>query len=70
MHAGAEEGPHLIRSDGVSGVQPVDAGHAGADPGSRSFSAFGVVGGQPDMAFSVASNAATCRVSSRTPTRR
>jgi hypothetical protein len=43
--------PHLLRSDRIPGVQPVDAGHAEADPGSRSFSAFGVAGGQPDMAL-------------------
>ena len=49
MHAGAEQGPHLLRGDRIPSVEAVDAGQAGADPGSRSLSAFGVVGGQPDM---------------------
>jgi hypothetical protein len=47
MHAGAEEGPHLLRRHRILDAQAFNAGHARADPDSRSFAAFGVVGGRP-----------------------
>jgi hypothetical protein len=49
MHAGAEQGPHLLRRDRIPSVEAVDAGQARADPSSRSLTAFGVVRGQPHM---------------------
>jgi hypothetical protein len=51
MHAGAEEGSHLLLSHRISSAETINAGHAGAYPRAWCFSAFGVVGGQPDMAL-------------------
>jgi hypothetical protein len=49
MHAGSEEGQHLLRGHRIPSVQAVNADEASPDPGSRAFTAFGVVGSQSNM---------------------
>ena len=51
VEPGTEQGLHLLGSDDVTSIQPVDSGHARTHPHAGRFAAFGVVGRQPGVAL-------------------
>jgi hypothetical protein len=51
VQAAAEQGPHLLRSHRIAGLQTVDAGQPGADPHTWALTALGVIAGERDMAL-------------------
>ena len=63
------KGLRLFRRHRIASGKAVDPVQPEPIHDPKGFAPFGVVGRQPDMAFSVASNTATCRVKCHTQTR-